>query len=67
MAKILLIEDDPEVRASEAGLLKLRGHLIIKAANGLRGLVALTEEGDIDILLADYRMPEMDGYIFPRQ
>ena len=56
--KIILIEDDPEVRDLLDKLLTASGHRVRKAANGAAA-IALVVKGAIqpDLILADYNLP----------
>jgi two-component system CheB/CheR fusion protein len=55
---ILIIEDDPEVRALLGLFLQDEGHKVLKACDGKEGL-ALVRSGAItpDLILADYNLP----------
>ena len=62
MARILVAEDDPSVRAFVVSALKMKGHEVVAEADG--GLAAETvdaEGGRFDLLLSDIKMPIMDG------
>ncbi|AYJ84751.1 response regulator (plasmid) [Sphingomonas paeninsulae] len=61
--KIIIVEDDPDVRDLLEQLLKTSGHRVRKAATGSAAL-ALVAKGAIrpDLILADYNLPgAMDG------
>lgn len=60
MAKILLIDDDPAVRATIEIVLKRNGHDVVSAGDGRKGL-QLFEAGQFDLLIVDIFMPNMDG------
>lgn len=60
MAKILIVDDDPAVRATIRILLERAGHSVVVAGDGRNGL-AMFEAGDVDLLLLDIFMPGMDG------
>jgi CheY-like chemotaxis protein len=60
VAKILIVDDDPAVRATIRLLLERAGHSVVAAGDGRNGL-AMFEAGDIDLLLLDIFMPGMDG------
>ena len=59
---VLMVEDNPEVRAIACAALKSRGYRVLSAENGehamevLRGLT-----GPLDILVTDVIMPKMGG------
>ncbi len=60
--RILLVEDETEVRDFAASALEALGYQIHKAANGHEALEMLTEGNlDIDLLVTDLVMPEMNG------
>jgi two-component system cell cycle response regulator CpdR len=62
MARILVAEDDPSVRAFVEAALKMKGHEVVAEEDG--GLAAETldaENGAFDLLLSDIKMPVMDG------
>jgi CheY-like chemotaxis protein len=62
VARILIAEDEEPVRALVARALALDGHETITTADGAEALDALQrEDGRFDLLLADIRMPVMDG------
>ena len=66
MAKILLIDDDPDCRELLSKALRRFGHEPISAANGWEGLIALDEHDPIDLVVLDLMMPGMDGGTFLR-
>lgn len=57
---ILIIDDDDVVRFSLADYLEDEGYEVIQAENGQLGLATFQEE-DVDLIIADLRMPEMGG------
>lgn len=59
-AKILLVDDDPAVRASLAFALDLEGYLV-ETFSCAEELVASTDLPDTGCLLLNYRLPGMDG------
>ena len=59
--RILLVEDDKEIREGVEIFLKSQGYVIFQAADGLEGLKAL-EENEIDLAIVDVMMPKMDGW-----
>jgi CheY-like chemotaxis protein len=57
---ILLVEDEPGLRAAAADFLRANGYTILEAHNGDEALaVASRTEGQIDLLLTDVIMPGM--------
>ena len=61
MARILLAEDDESLRGFIARALAQAGHEVVTAADGAEALDLLTREAAFDLLLADIKMPVMDG------
>ena len=58
---ILVIDDDAHIRSSIGKFLIARGHTVIEAANGERG-VEVVESQAVDIVITDVKMPGMDGF-----
>ena len=61
MNRILVIEDEPEMRRNLVTVLRMEGYEAIAAENGLRG-VDLAKAHGPDLILCDVMMPELDGY-----
>jgi len=62
-AKILVVDDDQEIRASLTHLLDSAGYDVATACNGIEGLAAL-KTSQPDAILSDVRMPGMGGLEF---
>ena len=58
--RILVVDDEPEVRDMLAEILSLDGHQIETAASGNVAMGILAERS-IDVILSDMRMPDVDG------
>ncbi|HSE03777.1 MAG TPA: response regulator [Methylomirabilota bacterium] len=58
--KILVVDDEPEVRQLMEHFLADRGYEVRVAENGRQGLEAL-ERFKPDVVLLDMHMPELDG------
>jgi len=67
LSTILLVDDDPSVRKSVGDMLGRSGYGVSTAADGGAAMVLLQERSDIDLIIADYRMPGMDGLALVRQ
>jgi DNA-binding response OmpR family regulator len=65
MAKILVVEDEPDLRETIVDELNDEGHLTIEAGNGLEGLEKLAGDSP-DMIISDITMPKMNGYQFFR-
>ncbi|MBN2303809.1 MAG: response regulator [Anaerolineae bacterium] len=61
MAKILIAEDERDIRDLIEFTLKYAGHEVIKAANGAEA-VELAPDVMPDLIMLDVRMPRMTGY-----
>ena len=60
MARILVIDDEPEIRSMLADVLSEEGHEVVDAPDGRRGL-ALQRERAADLVITDIFMPEQEG------
>lgn len=61
MAKVLIIEDEKDIRANLRRFLRLEGHEVHEAENGRQG-VDLAVAHAPDLVICDLMMPEMDGF-----
>ncbi|HKP11497.1 MAG TPA: response regulator, partial [Blastocatellia bacterium] len=60
MAKILVVDDEPQIRRILTVLLKEKGYEVADAESGSLA-ISLSREFRPDIALLDVNMPEMDG------
>jgi two-component system LytT family response regulator len=61
MTKILILEDDENVRLPLVDLLDSEGFTVLTAENGKQG-IELARKEQPDLVLSDIMMPEVDGY-----
>ena len=61
MAKILIVDDDPDMRLAISSVLKSRSYEVIEARDGEEALSKLKEEKP-DLMVLDLLMPRMDGF-----
>jgi CheY-like chemotaxis protein len=61
--RILVIEDDSDVRAFMVEALAREGHVVEDASDGVEGLQCAREHRP-DLILLDLMMPTMDGWAF---
>ncbi|MDX5418990.1 MAG: response regulator [Hymenobacteraceae bacterium] len=61
MKKILLIEDNQEIRENIAEILTLANYKVIEATHGKEG-VDLAKREHPDLIVCDIMMPQLDGY-----
>ena len=58
--RILLVEDDKEIREGIEIFLKSQNYIVFQAADGIEGLKILEKE-EIHLAIIDIMMPRMDG------
>jgi DNA-binding NarL/FixJ family response regulator len=61
MKKILVIEDEPEMRRNITTILRFEKYHALAAENGRAG-IELAKRQKPDLILCDVMMPELDGY-----
>jgi DNA-binding response OmpR family regulator len=65
-ARVLVVEDDPDLAALEADVLLDRGHAVEIASNGREALDAVGRAAP-DLILLDMKMPVMGGREFAEE
>ncbi len=60
MARILIIDDEPNLRSMLRRMLYLAGHQVSEAGNGAEG-IDLYERDPPDLIITDILMPEKEG------
>jgi signal transduction histidine kinase/ligand-binding sensor domain-containing protein/CheY-like chemotaxis protein len=64
---ILLVDDDDSVREAVQRLLEVRGYRVLPAAGAQAALAVADEDYDgVDLVLTDFKMPELDGLTLVR-
>ena len=58
--KILLVDDEADIRKSLSNFIKKLGHTVYCAGDGLQG-IEMFNAGSFDMVITDMRMPGMDG------
>jgi CheY-like chemotaxis protein len=66
MARLLLVDDDPDFLRWEAAVLSADGHEVLIATTGAEALRAV-EEARPDLVLLDILMPDIDGRLLHEQ
>jgi EAL domain-containing protein (putative c-di-GMP-specific phosphodiesterase class I)/CheY-like chemotaxis protein len=61
MAKILIIEDEDDIRKLMLFILHKEGYEVFQAVDGAKG-VQVAQEQQPDLIISDVVMPEMNGY-----
>lgn len=59
-ASLLIVEDDPDFRATLSDWLECSGYAVFAAADGVEAL-ALAQDRAPDVVITDLKMPKMDG------
>jgi two-component system, cell cycle sensor histidine kinase and response regulator CckA len=60
--RVLLVEDEPQVRLQARRLLERYGHSVLEAKDGAEGLLLFqTQQGAIDVIVSDVVMPVLGG------
>ncbi|GBC60117.1 diguanylate cyclase response regulator [Desulfonema ishimotonii] len=62
--KILVIDDDPFVRAMLGEILESSGYAVATASDGTAGLRRYSDDPEIGMIISDMNMPEMNGLAF---
>jgi signal transduction histidine kinase/DNA-binding response OmpR family regulator len=65
--RILVIEDNPDIRETLKELLEICGHEVTLAADGPLGIAAADNGVDHDVALIDIGLPGADGYEVARE
>lgn len=61
MAKILIVDDEPDIYQMICRYAQREGHQTVKASDGLEA-VELCRTNDFDIIIMDVMMLDMDGF-----
>ena len=61
MARILVADDEPDVRTIITERLRMAGHEVLCVSNGAKAILK-AEDDPVDLAILDVRMPGCDGY-----
>jgi two-component system cell cycle response regulator DivK len=64
--KVLYIEDNPDNMTLVQRALEARGYSLLKAYNGIDGVLTAEQE-EVDLILLDINLPDIDGYEVARR
>jgi CheY-like chemotaxis protein len=62
--RVLVVEDEENVRESVAALLEVEGYEVFTANNGAEALGILRSGPPVSLIFLDLMMPQMDGWAF---
>ena len=62
MARILVVDDDPNMIGMLCAMLARAGHSVERTARGEKALEMLEKDTSVDLLLTDVKMPGIDGF-----
>lgn len=62
MYKLLIIEDESEIRQIVVDYFRTQSFEVYEAADGLEGLAEFELHPDVDLVILDIMMPELDGW-----
>ena len=61
MAVVLVVDDEPAIRAVERRVLESHGYDVVEASGGAEALDLLNSGREFDLVIADLDMPELRG------
>lgn len=62
MPKILVVDDQPDIRELVRSIMSLQGHSVTTARSGTDAIRHLQESEHPDLIVLDVQMPEFDGW-----
>jgi PleD family two-component response regulator len=65
--KILVVDDSRVFRTRICNLLEVHQYSVIQAGNGAEAIKRLGENPDISLVITDYEMPNMDGFVLTQK
>jgi two-component system response regulator AtoC len=66
VARVLVVDDEPEIRTVVRRAIERLGHRVSEAADGQEAIHAL-DAGGFDLVVSDLRMPRADGFAVVRK
>ena len=61
MARVLIVDDDPDILTLLSKILSMQGHAVFKAENAIRAMDYLNSS-HFDLLISDAKMPQFTGF-----
>jgi PleD family two-component response regulator len=65
--KILVVDDSRVFRTRICSLLEVHQYSVLQAGDGAEALKRLGESPDINLVITDYEMPNMDGFVLTQK
>ena len=62
MKKIIIVDDDADMRTGISSILKMNGFAVIEADNGMDALDMISAQKP-DLIISDVTMPNMNGFM----
>lgn len=62
MARVLVVDDDEDIRGLVSMRLKAAGHRVVAVGDGNKALALVEERGLPEVAVLDVSMPGMDGF-----
>ena len=62
MARVLVVEDDPDIRSLVEARVRRHGHQVVVASSGEEAVDVVEKEGLPDVAVLDVSMPGMTGF-----
>jgi DNA-binding response OmpR family regulator len=61
MGRLLLVDDDPQIRGALRMTLTSAGYMVVEASSGDEALDKVNSQSPVDVVLLDLKMPGMSG------
>lgn len=62
MNRVLVVEDDPDIRMLVVARLKQAGYRVRGVGDGASALEAVADTGQLDLFVLDVGLPDLDGF-----